>query len=166
MLDLVREGEVAPSAELVAERAGVGRRTVFRLFTDMESVYAEMHSAMLERIEAIRATPIEGNTWRERLDQLILRRTRLFEEILPIKTAADAHRHRSPFLRRNHEQLTGLLRELLAFVLPKRGLDQTTREALDACLSIEMWRRLRLDQGLTASEAHSVLKRLVGALLD
>ncbi|MBP6689360.1 MAG: hypothetical protein KA153_05180, partial [Hyphomonadaceae bacterium] len=31
MLELLREGEPDPSADLVAERAGVGRRTVFRL---------------------------------------------------------------------------------------------------------------------------------------
>jgi AcrR family transcriptional regulator len=32
MLELVRAGETKPSADQVAEAAGVGRRTVFRLF--------------------------------------------------------------------------------------------------------------------------------------
>ena len=38
MLDLIREGEIAPSAELVASRANVGLRTVFRHFKDMDSL--------------------------------------------------------------------------------------------------------------------------------
>lgn len=92
MLELAREGDPAPSADIVAERAGVGRRTVFRLFSDMESLYREMHATMLARIEHIRAMPIEGATWRAQLDALIDRRITLFEEILPIKMAADVHR--------------------------------------------------------------------------
>ncbi|MFM8818949.1 MAG: TetR/AcrR family transcriptional regulator, partial [Phenylobacterium sp.] len=38
MLDLAREGEVAPGAERVAARAEVGLRTVFRHFRDMDSL--------------------------------------------------------------------------------------------------------------------------------
>src|SRR5215470_646283 len=81
MLDLAREGELTPSAETVADRAGVGRRTVFRLFSDMESLYREMHAIMLARIEHIRVLPIEGATWRARLDCLVERRAQLFEEV-------------------------------------------------------------------------------------
>ncbi|MBT5683609.1 MAG: TetR family transcriptional regulator, partial [Gammaproteobacteria bacterium] len=46
MLELVREGRMAPTAEEVAKRAEVGLRTVFRRFKDMESLYAEMSVAI------------------------------------------------------------------------------------------------------------------------
>lgn len=42
MLELVREGDISPSAELVAARADVGLRTVFRHFKDLDSLYREM----------------------------------------------------------------------------------------------------------------------------
>jgi AcrR family transcriptional regulator len=42
MLALILEGKPDPGAEAVAARAGVGLRTVFRLFSDMESICAEM----------------------------------------------------------------------------------------------------------------------------
>jgi len=42
MMDIVREGQIAPSAEQVAARADVGLRTVFRHFQDMDSLYREM----------------------------------------------------------------------------------------------------------------------------
>ena len=53
MLELVREGRIAPTAEEVAQRASVGLRTVFRRFKDMESLYAEMSVAIGERVAPI-----------------------------------------------------------------------------------------------------------------
>jgi AcrR family transcriptional regulator len=42
LLDCVRDGDFDPSAEVVASRAGVGLRTVFRLFTDKEGLFRQM----------------------------------------------------------------------------------------------------------------------------
>jgi AcrR family transcriptional regulator len=166
MLELAREGDLAPSADSVAARAGVGRRTVFRLFADMESLYREMHAVMAQRIDYIRAMPIEGATWRARLDALIERRVRLFEEIMPVKVAGDVHRHRSAFLQAAHGEVSATLRQMLRFVLPKAITDDADRfEALDAALSIEVWARLRRDQGLTQKAAVRALKRMVDALV-
>jgi len=166
MLELAREGDPAPSADGVAERAGVGRRTVFRLFKDMESLYREMHATMIARIEHIRAMEIEGETWRDRFGCLIERRVRLFEEILPIESAANMHRHQSEFLRNAHAANAQMLRDVLLFVLPKVAKADADRlEALDCVLSIEMWRRLRCDQGLSAKAAKRVLERTCQALL-
>ena len=49
----VERGFDATTTHAVAERAVVGRRTVFRLFNDMESLYREMHLVMMLRIEDI-----------------------------------------------------------------------------------------------------------------
>ena len=40
--ELVHEGVLVPTAQTVAERAGVGIRTVFRHFDDMETLFATM----------------------------------------------------------------------------------------------------------------------------
>ena len=53
MLELVREGRIAPTAEEVANRAEVGLRTVFRRFKDMESLYAEMAVAIDSKIDSV-----------------------------------------------------------------------------------------------------------------
>jgi len=42
MLELTRESALVPGAEQVALRAGVGLRTVFRHFQDMDSLYSEI----------------------------------------------------------------------------------------------------------------------------
>ena len=48
LFTLVASGDLQPTAEEVAQQAGVGTRTVFRHFDDMESLYAEM-SARVEK---------------------------------------------------------------------------------------------------------------------
>lgn len=165
MLDLARQGMIDPSAEDVAAHAGVGRRTVFRLFDDMEGLYSEIHDLMLARIKPIAEAPLDGSDWRTRLNQLIERRARAFEEILPVRDAGDLRRHRSAFLQRQHAELNEMLRDIVLFVLPKTlARDKVLVEALDVALSIEAWRRLRRDQNLTVKSAIAVLQRTAAAL--
>lgn len=166
MLDLLREGEADPSADLVAERAGVGRRTVFRLFSDMEGVFREMHAIMTSRLTPEFARPLTATTWRGRLDELIERRAKAFEQMLPIKTAADARRYTSNFLKIEHKNITRLQRQALLAVLPATFARNEMLEALDLALSFEAWRRLRDEQGLSVRQAQEVLRRMVSALVD
>ncbi|MBN8606216.1 MAG: TetR family transcriptional regulator [Caulobacterales bacterium] len=167
MLDLARAGEIAPSAEQVAERAGVGRRTVFRLFSDMEGVYREMHAVMTARLTPMFEAPFTGPTWRARIDELIERRGKMFEEMLPVKTAADAHRFHSPFLQIEHKKITKLQRETLLKLLPAGATaDADKIEALDLTFSFEAWRRLRHEQKLTPKQAAATWRHMARALLD
>lgn len=166
MLDLLREGEADPSADLVAERAGVGRRTVFRLFSDMEGVFREMHAIMTSRLTPEFARPLTATTWRGRLDELIERRAKAFEQMLPIKTAADARRYTSNFLTTEHKNITRLQRQALLAMLPATYARNEMLEALDLALSFEAWRRLRYEQGLSVKHAQEVLRRMISALVD
>jgi AcrR family transcriptional regulator len=166
MMALVREGETWPSAEAVASRAGVGLRTVFRLFSDMDGLYREMHATMVERLTPIFHEPLGEGDWRFRLGALIGRRARLFEEMLPIKSAADAHRYQSPYLQVEHQQLVTLLRQILMFVVPEAvRADRLLIDGLDLALSFESWRRLRYDQNLEPEQAETVMRRLADALI-
>ncbi len=166
MLELVRAGETKPSAEQVAEAAGVGRRTVFRLFDDMEGVYREMHAAMTARLAPSFVAPFVSTTWRDRVDELIERRARMFEEMLPIKTASDAHRYASPFLQSEHKKLTKLQRDTMLAVLPQSIAAQNERvSALELTLSFEAWRRLRYEQKLPIKQVIATLRFMTEALL-
>ena len=166
LIALVQEGELAPSAEAVAERAGVGLRTVFRLFNDMETLHREMQAVMIGRIAPLFDQPLEGG-WRERIDGLIERRRRIFEEILPLKSAGEAFRVRSSLIQAEHMRMTRMTREMLLFLLPESvRADLPLVDALDLALSFEGWRRLRQEQDLTPDQAEAVVRRLVSGLLD
>src|SRR5580692_11820333 len=83
MLELTRAGDVAPSAEQVAERAQVGLRTVFRHFNDMDSLYREMSHAIEGELREVVLRPFKAKVWRERVLELIERRSHAFEKIAP-----------------------------------------------------------------------------------
>jgi AcrR family transcriptional regulator len=164
MLELVREGDLSPSADAVASRAGVGRRTVFRLFSDMEGIYREMQAIMRDKVAPVRAIPLAGDTLEARLHALVERRVLFFEEVLPVTVAAGVHRHRSPVLQADHKAIQSELRGILVAVLGT-GSGAELTEALDAVLSIDVWLRLRLEQGLTLADATAVLHRIVCAMM-
>jgi AcrR family transcriptional regulator len=162
MLALVRESGVLPSAEQVASRAGVGLRTVFRQFKDMDSLYAEMSQVVEQGLWAVAAKPFASRAWRGRLIEMVDRRSGAFEQLGPIKRAADAQRAASPFLTERHVRLVTVMRMLLGRALPPDIAADTERfEALDLLLSFETWWRLRRDQGLSFDQARVVLRSAV-----
>ena len=132
----------------------------------MEGVYREMHAEMTSRLAPMFAAPFVATTWRERMDELIERRAWMFEEMLPIKTAADAHRFASEFLQTEHRKITKLQRNTMLAVLPQSVASQGERvSALELTLSFEAWRRLRHEQKLPIKQAIATLRLMVKALL-
>jgi AcrR family transcriptional regulator len=166
MIELVRSGEMSPSAAQVADRAGVGLRTVFRHFDEMEILYREMAEVIRARIMPEALKPYGGNTWRERLGELIGRRIAVYEDIMPLKVAGSVLRFRSPFLMEDYREHLRMERKTLRQVLPEDILDDGDLfRALEMLTSFQAWRRLRQDQGLGLAEASRVLRRMVDALL-
>jgi AcrR family transcriptional regulator len=166
LFELVGEGVLQPTAQQVAERAGVGIRSVFRHFDDMDSLYATMDERLAADARPILLEEATG-ALRERARALVQRRARLFERIGPYKRAANVQRWRSPFLRTRH---AGLVRELRADLL--RSLPELaeapaeTLEAIDLLVSFEAWDRLRSDQRLSRERAEATLERALRAALE
>jgi AcrR family transcriptional regulator len=166
MLELIGAGDISPSAESVAARAGLGLRTVFRHFENMESLYQEINAAMTEELRPVMEAPFSSADWRGRLGEMVERRARIFERIMPFKTAADVHRHHSPFLARKGEEMTREQRAALAkIVTNQQRSDDPMFEALDLLLSFETWRRLRKDQKLSVARARRTLDLLLAAVI-
>lgn len=166
MLELVREGRIAPTAEEVAQKANVGLRTVFRRFKDMESLYAEMSVAISEQVAPIIDEALANDDWIGNLQQLVARRARVYEIVMPYRVAADVLKFQSTALLTHHRQIVSDERKRLLSVLPQTVMDdQALIEALEAILSFDMWNQLRNDQRLSASEASGVVKRIVTSLL-
>lgn len=167
MIALITENPSMPPAEAVAARAGVGLRTVFRLFEDMDGLYRGMQAVMTERLGGLLEAPVEAADGRAAIDILIARRAEAFEAILPLQIAADSPRTRSAALREGRARLVQGQRETLLAVLPPVvEADKTLVDALDLAVSFEAWRRLRTDQRLDIDSACAVMRRLAHALLD
>lgn len=166
MLELVRAGSISPSAEEVAQSAGVGLRTVFRHFDDMDSLYREMAQAMRHELEPIVSAPLASNDWKGRLTEITDRRARLFERAMPFKNAADVHRHRSVFLRKDYESMRHAERAALNNALPAElANEREFFESLDQALSFSTWQHLRHDQKLAPAQARQTVGYVVRALI-
>lgn len=166
MIALVREGNSLPSAEAVATRAGVGLRTVFRLFEDMDGVYRGMQEVLGAEIQPLLDGPIIETDWRAALDVLIDRRALAYEAMLPLQIAADAQRHRSPALQEGRARLVRTQRDMLLPILPAAVTGDPARlDALDLTLSFEAWRRLRTDQAADIAHARAVMRSMALTLI-
>ena len=167
MLEIIRSGDVAPSAEQVAQRADVGLRTVFRHFQDMDSLYREMSAVIVGELKVVAETPFRSKDWRDRVVELIERRAGAFEKIGPFLRASTGFSHRSRDLEVDNARLVAALRVLLERQLPPEvARDQLKLEILDLLLSFETWSRLRRQQGLSPKRAKETLTAAVRRLLD
>jgi len=166
MFELVGEGVLEPTAEQVAARAGVGLRSVFRHFTDMESLYAGVTKRLRREVEPIVAADQPRGGVAQRARTMVQRRARLFERIAPYKRSGNLNRERSPFLNAEHEKLVLQLREHLALWLPELAkATHATSDAIELVASFEAWDRLCRDQGLTPARARAAQEAAVLALL-
>ena len=158
LLELVREGDMAPTAERVAVRAKVGLRTVFRHFKDTDGLYSEMAGAILTELSGTMNAPIPGDTWREKILASVRRRTVIFEAITPFRRASDSYRHNSVFLTQAHALMTDLTRIGVEDIVPPEvRMAVPLFDTLDLLLSYEVWSRLRQEQNLGVEEAIRVI---------
>lgn len=166
LIDLVGEGILQPTAQQVAEAGGVGIRSVFRHFADMDSLFAEMDARLqAEALPLLRGDPPDAIV-EKRARALVLRRVAFFEKIAPFKRAGTIQRWRSEFLRGQHGVLVRALRaDLLRWLPELRRAPADLVEAFDLALSFEAWDRLRTDQRLGRDRARDALLRFVSALL-
>jgi AcrR family transcriptional regulator len=166
MLELVAQGNLEPSADQIADIAKVGRRSVFRHFKDMDTLYREMTNSIATTMGSIVLQPFQAADWAGRVLELVDRRAVGFEKMKPFLLAGQVHRHRSPYLKASHAQFVQMLRQILLGLLPKEiARNADLLEALDMLLSFETWNRLRDDQGLGIAKAKRVLKQVIQSAL-
>lgn len=166
MMDLIEGGDLMPSAARVAEEAGVGLRTVFRHFDDMDSLYREISRIVAERIWPAITAPYDSADWRINVRDLTRRRARVFETMLPFRLAANVKRFQSPYLMGQYAQVVTMERDLVLRLLPADVIaDRYRVEALIATLSFQNWRAIRQDQGLSVEDAGAVVAHMIEALI-
>jgi AcrR family transcriptional regulator len=166
LYELVGQGTLQPTAEQVARRAGVGERTVFRHFEDMETLYAEIDARLQREFRPILAEPIQTGSLEARVASLVERRVRVFDHALPYFRAAQIHRHRSKFLSETYSSTRRELREeLVRQLAPEIEGGDDLVEAIELLLTPDAYDRLRGEQRLGRDRVVRLLEGAVLALL-
>lgn len=168
LYELVGEGNPEPTAQQVSERAGVGIRTVFRLFSDMDALYATIQPRIMDDVlPMLGEVPSASEELAERVRKLAADRAALFERIAPYMRATILVRGRSAFLEEHYRDVVHQLRARLLLRLPElRHVSAETLEAVDQVTSFEAWDRLRRTQRLARPRARAVMEHTVRALID
>lgn len=166
LLALVGEGTIEPTAQQVAERAGVGIRTVFRRFSDMESLFAEMDARLQAEALPLLVGGRPKGTIADRARMLVRQRCAFFERIGPYKRSGNLKRTRSAFLRDRHAMLVReLRRDLLRWLPELKDKPADLVDGLDMATSFEAWDRLRTEQRLSSQRVVATMERIVDAVL-
>lgn len=167
VVELVRGGNVRPSAAQIAAVAGTGTRTVFRRFTDMEELFAAVDARVQgEIVPLVDQSPIEG-TLEARAQELVRRRSKLYERVGPFRLSGMPHRRTSAVVRRGEQALDVWHRTQLeaTFAAELKTAPREVVEALDVLTSFEAWNRLRTTQRLGVPRASAVTIRAIVGLL-
>jgi AcrR family transcriptional regulator len=173
-LDLVQEGVLLPSADQIADRAGLSRRSIFYHFSDLAALYDAVSEAGMQRCAPLLAEIPAGAPVAERVSLLADVRSRFLEATTPFRRALTAQALTSPasgqavrvgrdFLRRQRDEIERLFGHDLDHLPPQDRAD--TLEAMSAATSPPMWELLRFSRGLSMSRARAVLERSLTALL-
>jgi AcrR family transcriptional regulator len=167
-LELVQQGDVAPTAHAVAARAGVSARSVFHHFQDMESLLASAAEAHVRQyLPLLEPLPRTGPL-ADRVDAFVAQRARLAEKVLPVYRAAARAEPVSELVTSRMEWATERLRREVAgvFAAELADSDPDVLEAVDALGSIETWIRWRTRQQLSVPRAKRVLTTALTRLLS
>ena len=166
LLELVKNGDVAPSAAKVAQAANVGLRSVFRHFDDMDSLYREMSEHVEAIVMPILLRPMPALPWRDCVRELTERRIKVFETILPFRISASINRFQSAFIMQDYQRMLRIERASLEAVLPPALVaDKAQVDVLNVPMSFQVWRILRYDQSLDVDAARLAVLKLVEAVL-
>ena len=166
LIELVREGKVAPTAEDVSLRANVGLRSVFRHFDDMDTLYQEVDPKLGAIVASMLQMTLKADTWQERLMENIKVRCQLYDTITPFLISGQVHRHTSALVDANLKRKVELERAILQHILPKALQEDKPRfDALLLMLSPEAWIRLRQEQGLSKAAAIAAIQLVTRAVI-
>lgn len=169
LLALLREGRTRPSADEVAARASVARRTLFNQFSSLGDLFGELHERQLNDVRAAMPPLPTRGSLPQRVARYMTAYVAVLEMVAPVRLAGlsfdGAPRERLQ-LRRRMNKVQAVLSagplELLSqadAVLPARLLP-----AFKALLDPLTYQGLRVQQGLSRPRARQALIEGVLAL--
>jgi AcrR family transcriptional regulator len=164
--DLIVEGNLAPSSQEIAQRAGVGLRGIFRHFGDMEGLRAALDERTTSQGAARFAGGNREGSFRERLLHAVERHATAYEANNNFFRAMQIDRWNSEVLRKSYDRDNHRLRKDFEDWLPElKSLSLNRREAVDAAASFETWQRLREYQHQDIEAAIDIVFDMIKVLM-
>ncbi|MFT5573569.1 MAG: hypothetical protein ACI9FR_002504 [Cryomorphaceae bacterium] len=159
------DGVYVPIAQEVADKAGLGIRTVFRHFSDMERLFVEGDRMLYAQFQDQPNVQPAGSL-EERIEQFAAIRCDNFERFAPYIRATQAQLWRYNKLRQNYRALTKIHRtRLFSFIPELEEMSKLSQDAADVAMSFESWNRLRFTQRKSKKETRTIMVFSLSVLL-
>ena len=168
---LLDEGELKPTAERIAERAGVSERSVFQHFPDREGLFEAVARQQYEKVVR-ELRPVDASRpLPERIDAFVAERARMLERITPVRRAAVLIEHESDVVAgwlatarsgAGTETERVFRRELEPL---ERGERAVLLAALVSASAWTAWEGYRAHQGLGIERSRAAMRATLAALL-
>ena len=166
-LALMEEGTLVPTAQQIADRAGVGIRSFFRHFADMDSLFLAADEMLLDSYEALFQVEDRDGSLSTRVSRAVELYGNAFDNLMQMILCTKALLWRFPKLKENYAWHQKRLRKELELWLPEvADLPRDRREAVHAVASFEMWHRLREHQGLSYGASADIVTGMVMDLVS
>ncbi len=165
-LALMEEGDLVPTAQQIAGRAGVGIRSFFRHFEDMGSLSEAIDEQIRDQYEALFVGGDRSGTLQERIEHAVERHADAYETVKNIVLSTQAQRWRYEVLRRNYARnQRGLRKDLDDWIPELKSLPRHRRAALDAIASVALWHRRRAPPGMSKKASVEIVIDLLQGLV-
>ena len=79
--ELMLDGDMDPSAAAIAEHAGIGLRSVFRLFEDLDTLLRDLMLLCHDEVTPEFMTPFKSAHWKDQLMEMVDRHVTIWERI-------------------------------------------------------------------------------------
>lgn len=166
-LTLLDNGNLTPTARQIAEEAGVGLRSFFRHFEDMDSLLEAVDAQIRQHYESMFLLPMPDGDLETRLFDYINVLSNAFERLKRPMLSTQFQMWQSKALQKNWARNQRRLRNHLEKWVPElHALPQAQREAVHAVTSFDMWHRLRHHQSLSINDAREAMLALMLGVLN
>ncbi len=160
--ELMEDDAVMPTAQAVADRAGVTIRTLFRHFPEMDLLYRELHELTFKAYGKEYQKGDKTGTLEQRVSSAVVTFTNAYSKLRNVFLVTKSMIRTSDFLRENYARTQKRLSKRLLDWLPELAeMPDDTHDAVDALLSFEFWHRLHMNQGVSKKRTVSLIEAMV-----
>jgi TetR/AcrR family transcriptional regulator of autoinduction and epiphytic fitness len=169
-LELLRDGQLRPTASQVAERAGISERLIYHHFTDLEELFQVVATRQVAALQERQPPVLVRGPLDARVNAIVDARADVNEWITPVRRASGLREPFSETLAANRALLNAGNRRQVGDVFATELAGRPAADgdellaALDLALSWPAWDSLRA-QGSSVEQARRVVERTVRALL-
>ncbi len=170
MFELLQDGKVPVSAEMVAERSGVSVASVFRYFDGLDDLQLQTFERFRQRFEPLLVVDPVAVTRDQRIAAFVTSRLDLYEQAGAIMAVGRLRAlEHEPLVAASAEMrglLAGQVRSVFAADVATLGSRTDVVAVIDALTSLESWDVMRKTHARSRRQIETAWRRGIRAVID